>query len=259
MQRNLWQAIRQGCFVRSPKSSKNQLMIRGLPFPTPNPPPPPPNSYPRQTHAVLSRFVLLSAVKSVQNDHPLVKTKAVLVVRWSRCILAGFQLWTNQCPLSYNERLKGWPERKKNHKDHYPLSKREKAKVGFSAWALLAACPQTFVRELPQMTALDRYRHTVAVRRWQPGGGAWKNPVAICSAVSEWNGPCTKKRSLEADGRYSRWSLKPGFTALDTGIRSKQRKTNMAGPLDLSFWAFLTLFFASWYSKSREAFNVKIS
>ena len=50
--------------------------------------------------------------------------------------------------------------------------------------------------------------------------GAQKNPVAgrarqvvaIHSAVSVYNCPCTRKRSLEAGGRYSGWSLKPGFT-----------------------------------------------
>ena len=115
---------------------------------------------------------------------------------------------------------KRWPNRKKSQ-DHKHRSKRERAKVGFSAWALLglpSGRRQTCVVELPQER---RFRivtpslYAGKTRWWcmkNPVTGRARQVVAIRSSASVWNCPCTKKRSLEVGGCYSRWSLKPGFT-----------------------------------------------
>ena len=102
-----------------------------------------------------------------------------------------------------------------NQKNH----NMKKAKwVLFFAWALLGLPPTFF-----QWTSRKKKR--LRIVRWSlyAGKTGWwcmKNPVAgrtrqvvaIRSAVSVWNPPCTKKRSLEAGGRYSWRSLKLGFT-----------------------------------------------
>ena len=57
-----------------------------------------------------------------------------------------------------------WPETKKiNHKDHKQRSKRERAKVGLSAWALLGLSPNFCRGTSRKNTVLNR--HMVALRR----------------------------------------------------------------------------------------------
>ena len=115
-----------------------------------------------------------------------------------------------------------------------------RAKVGFSAWTLLGL-RQTFVGELPEKKAvLDC--HMVALRRENrlmvhenPVAGRARQVVAIRSAVSVWNCPCTKKRSLEAGGRHWRWSLKPGFYCISHGhssgrFQNRYNKENIQTP-----------------------------
>ena len=145
----------------------------------------------------------------MQSDHPLVQTKAVFVDRWP--LFAGATHWSNA--KLWMKEVTG---KKKNDKDHKERSKREIAKVGFYAWALLGL-PSDFC-----WGASQKRRFWIVTRSLYPGKTGWrcaKNPVAgrtrqvvtIRSAVSIWNCPCTKKRSFEAGGRYLRWSLKPGW------------------------------------------------
>ena len=174
-------------------------------------------------------------VKPVQNDHPLVQTEAVLIDRWSS--IRSFPT-LNQCTLAYNER---GDRKKKNHKHR---SKREWAKVGFSAWALLGL-PTNFCRgNFPKR----RFRivtwslHARKTRWWcmkDSVPGRTRQVVAIRSAVSALHCPCTKKQSLEADGRYSRWSLKPAFTVCTFDPKQKEKINCPQTVLILHMWWWL--------------------
>ena len=88
------------------------------------------------------------------------------------------------------------------------LNVKELKWVLLPAWALLRL-PSNFCQGTSQKKAVSE-RDTVSPRRENrpmvhenPVAGRARQVVAIRSAVSIWNCPCTKKRSLEAGGRLS--------------------------------------------------------
>ena len=91
--------------------------------------------------------------------------------------------------------------------------------MDFSAWALLGllsnfCCGPSQKRRFWIVTRSRSAGKTGRRCTKNPVAGRARQVVTIRNAVSVWNCTCSKKRSLEAGGRYSRWSLKAGFTVV---------------------------------------------
>ena len=88
-----------------------------------------------------------------------------------------------------NLKRKRWPERIKTRKDHKQHLKRERAGVGFSAWAFLGLLSNFRWRTLQKKAVSDR--HMVALRR--------ENGPTVHEKPGRW--------SRKAGGRYSQCSF----------------------------------------------------
>ena len=142
------------------------------------------------------------------------QTKAVFVDRWS--LFTGSIHWNNV--KSSTKEVTG---KKKNLKIISNVQNVQELKwvflpEHFLAFPALKLLLGTFTqkRRFRIVTRSLYTRNTGRRCTKNSVAGRARQVVAVRSAVSVWNCPCTKKRSLEAGGRYSRWSRKAGFTVL---------------------------------------------